>query len=300
MRLAGWLSLALALAVPAPVRAQDPEECRTDPRAPLEVSPASGAPNASLDAPVLVRYGAGYFDPITGPGDPPSTLFRLVSCGPCPSTCDLASGAAVPGLVQTQGDDLIFLPDGGLDAFTQYVGHAIGVDGELDFSFCSGAGRDSAAPTGAAMTEPTSARIGGMSCLAEGGYRIQVYFPPATDDGPPGSIEYLLFQTRGRGIDAPTLVDRVRNFQTDRITMSFLLSNEAVGTPICMQVVTVDGAGHATVPEGDRCFDPVGHVTFQGCSASPGRGPSAVLALLALTGLVVVRQRRCRARPRQA
>lgn len=283
--LARTLAIALLLAAPAAAHAQDPEDCRTDPRAPLEVSPASGAGGASLDAPVLVRYGAGYFDPITGPGDPPSTLFDLVECGDCGAVCDVTSGTPVSGLVQTQGDELIFLPDGGLTAFTQYAGRAIGVDGELEFSFCTGGGRDTMAPGRAVMGEPSSARVGGMSCLPDGGYRIQVYFPPATDDGPPGSIEYLLFQTRGRGIDAPTLVDRVRNFQTDRITMSFLLSNEAANAPICMQVVTVDGNGHATVPDGDRCFDPVGHVTFQGCSASP-RGTAWPALLVVLAALV--------------
>lgn len=291
------LALALALcALPsATARAQDPEECRTDPRAPLEVSPASGAPNASLDAPVIVRYGAGYFDPITGPGDPPSTLFDLVTCGDCGTTCDVSTGSPVAGLVQTQGDDLLFLPDAELSPFAQYVGHAIGVDGELDFDFCTGAARDEDPPTRAVMGAPSSVEVGGMTCLVDGGYRIQVYFAPATDDGPPGSIEYLLFETRGHDIDAPTLVDRVRNFQTDRITMSFLLSREAASEPICLQVVTVDGDGHATVPDGDRCFDPVGHVTFQGCSA--GRAPgSPALASLVLLGLVVRARRRRRSR----
>lgn len=286
-------TLAVALVwAPALAYAQDPMDCHTDPRAPLEVSPASGAPNASLDAPILVRYGAGYFGP-DGPGDPPSTLFQLVQCGVCGSPCDVGSGTAVPGLVQTQGDDLIFLPDGGLTGFTQYAGHASGVDAELDFTFCSGGGRDTQPPTGAALSEPSSVQVGSMSCLADGGYRIQVYFPPASDDGPPGSIEYLLFQTRGSGIDAPTLVNRVRNFQTDRITMAYLLPNAEAGTPICLQVVTVDGAGHATVPEGDRCFDPVGRVTFQGCSVTPGAGHGlTVLGLGWIVAMIARRRRR--------
>lgn len=284
---------ALALtAMPIVASAQTPEDCHTDPRGPLEVSPASGAPNASLDAPVLVRYGAGYFGP-DGPGDPPSTLFQLVECGVCGSPCDLSSGMGVPGLVQTQGDFLLFLPDGGLSPSTQYAGHATGVDAELEFTFCSsGAGRDTMPPTAAIMGEPSSVEVGSVTCLPDGGYRVQVYFPPATDDGPPGSIEYLLFQTRGDGIDAPVLVDRYRNFQTDRITMSFLLSHEGARTPICLQVVTIDGNGHATVPEGDRCFDPVGHVTFQGCAAIPGGRASAMIGLVGIAALALARRRR--------
>ena len=144
------------------------------------------------------------------------------------------------------------------------------------------------------MGEPSAVHIAGVACLPEGGYRVQVYFPPASDDGPPGSIEYLLFQTHGRDIDAPVLVDRVRNFRTDRITMSFLLSNQAASVPICLQVVTVDGAGHATVPAGDRCFDPVGHITFQGCGVAAGaRGGGGPLALaVMIVALRAARRRR--------
>lgn len=288
------LLVALALVAPAKICAQTPEDCRTEARAPLFVFPASGAPNASIDAPVVVRYGAGYFDPITGPGDPPSTLFQLVSCGFCGSPCDLTTGTPVPGLVQTQGDDLIFLPDGGFATSTQYAGEAMGIDGVLDFSFCTGTQGDSSPPTGVALTDdPSSTQVGPLTCLPDGGYRVGVYFPPATDDGPPGSIEYLLFETRGAGIDAPVLVDRYRNFQTDRITMSFLLSHEAASELVCLQVVTVDGAGHATVPDGDRCFDPTGRTTFQGCAASPSHRGSGVLGLgLGITMLWLARRRR--------
>ncbi len=268
-------------------------DCRTDPRGPIEVSPASGANAASLDAPVLVRYGAGYFGP-DGPGDPPSTLFQLVTCGDCSTSCDVTTGTAVPGLVQTAGDDLLFLPDGGFSAQTRYAGHVTGIDNELDFNFCTGSRPDTAPPSAAIMGEPTSAHIGAVACLPSGGYRIQVYFPPASDDGPPGSIEYLLFQTRGHDISAPVLVDRVRNFQTDRITMSFLIADADVGAPICLQVVTVDGDGHATVPVGDRCFDPVGHVTFQGCATSPSRRGNGLLGLASIGALVLVARRRKR------
>ena len=200
----------------------------------------------------------------------------------------------VPGLVQTQGDSLLFLPDGGLSTQTAYVGRAIGVDGELDFAFCTGSSRDTQAPTAVVLAEPTSAAVGSLPCLPEGGYRIGAFFQPATDDGPPGSIEYLLFQTRGEGIDAPVLVDRVRNFQTDggNITMSFLLPGAGAVTPICLQVVTIDGAGHAAVPDGDRCFDPVGRVTFQGCAAGARPSGSAVAASLGVLAALALRRRK--------
>ena len=284
------LLVAFALVATVPASAQTVQDCHVDRRVPLTVSPASGAPNTSLNAPVLVRYAAGYFGP-DGPGEPPSTLFRMVACARCGSPCDLTTGMQVPGLVQTQGDVLVFQPDGGLlSPSTQYVGRALGADGQLDFRFCTGSGRDTQPPSAAGIGTPTSTHVSGLSCLADG-YRIAVYFTPSTDDGPPGSIEYLLFETRGEGIDAPVLVDRVRNFSAERITMSFLLASAGAATPVCLQVVTVDGAGHASVPEGDRCFDPIGRTTFQGCAAG-GRGSLAMAGAFVVAALALARRRR--------
>jgi hypothetical protein len=286
---ARWLLVTLVVATPLVAHAQGTtSDCHVDPMAPLTVSPSNSATNTSLNAPVIVRYGPGYFDPQIGPGDAPSTLFRMVACGnSCASVCDVTGGTEVPGLVQTQGDDLIFVPDSELSPMTLYAGHATGLDGELDFQFCTGTSRDTQPPSAVAIASVSSTPVS-VSCLASG-YRIGVTVPSATDDGPLGSIEYLLFQTRGYGVDAPMLVDRFRNVRADRITLAFLLPSEASRTPICLQVVTVDGAGHASIPNGERCFDPVGRTTFQGCAVG---GRSSALAVAVGICLALCRRRR--------
>jgi MYXO-CTERM domain-containing protein len=290
--------LAIAIcAMASPAAAQEPD-CAMEPRAPIEVTPASGGGElVPFDAPITVRYGAGYFGP-DGPGDPPSSLFTLVACGACGRSCSVDDEPPVPGLVQTQGDVLVFLADGGLEPDTQYRGRATGVDDILTFDFCTGdetsAGLD--LPVIGDFGPPTSAAVAPntLSCLPDGGYRIAVFFDRATYAGPRGSIEYLLFQTRGQGIDEPRLVDRIRNFAGDRITMTFLLGPSEVRTPVCYQVVVLDGLGHATLPQGDGCIDPLARVSFQGaCAASPGgSSPGGAAALLTILALALVRRRR--------
>jgi MYXO-CTERM domain-containing protein len=289
---------AIALVASPAFSASAQEDCMTEPRAPIEVTPASGGGQpVPFDSTVSVRYAAGYFGP-DGPGDPPSSLFTLVACGRCGVACSVDDEPPIPGLVQTQGDVLVFLPDGGLAPNTQYRGRATGVDDILPFDFCtSSASIDSLGlPVIGTFGAPTSTPVAPnvLSCLPDGGYRIAVFFEPATYDGPRGSIEYLLFQTRGTGVDEPRLVDRLRNFSGDRITMTFLLSPAEARTPVCYQVVVLDGLGHATLPVGDGCIDPLARVTFQGaCSASPGRStPGGAAVLLSIVALALVRRRR--------
>src|SRR5690349_7493105 len=84
---------------PLAASAQD-RDCVMDPRAPVEVTPASGGGELiPFDSAVSVRYGAGYFGP-DGPGDPPSSLFTLVSCGRCGVSCSVDEEEPIPGLVQ--------------------------------------------------------------------------------------------------------------------------------------------------------------------------------------------------------
>ncbi len=286
------------MALVAPRASAQDRDCLSEPRAPIEVTPASGGGEAvPFDAPVSVRYGAGYFGP-DGPGDAPSSLFTLVSCGPCGTFCSVDDEAPVPGLVQTHGDVLVFLPDGGFDRNAQYRGRATGVDDFLLFDFCTNSlsSADLAMPVVGGFATPTSTQVGAnvLSCLPDGGYRIGVFFTPATYDGPRGSIEYLLYQTRGEGVDEPRLVDRIRNFPGDRITMTFLLTPAEARTPVCYQIVVLDGLGRATLPQGDACIDPLAQVSFQGaCTASPGRSSGgAAAALVAGLALLLVRRRR--------
>lgn len=253
------------------------QECPEPPRAaPLEATPASGATGVTLDAVLRVRYAPGYFAP-GGPGDDPARNLDLGLCaGSCGAPCALDDATPVAGLIQVHGDELVFVPDEPLLPRAQYVARALGVDGDLEVSFCTGSRFDVGAPTLGAIDREAPVLVGPQCGLPDGGYRVGIYFEPATDDGPLGSIEYLLYLTRGEGVDAPRLVGRARNYRADQITMSLLLAPELGSTPVCVQLAAVDGVGNVTVNEERHCFDPITRTWFYGgCSiGGAGRGPS--------------------------
>ena len=268
---------------------------------PEETFPADRAPSVSIDAPLRVRYTPGYFGP-GGPGGDPTTLLEVRRCPG--SGCDFfscdGSGEFVPGLVQILGDELVFFPDETWTPATTYSGTARGRDGDRTFSFCSGSSSDDLPPVLGEIDEVRSDGIEPRCDAPDGGYRVGVFFSPATDSGPPGSIEYLLFQTRGEGVNSPILRDRVRNYAGEQITMAFVLPPEEASSPICVRVAAVDGVGNldfSDLRDGEEeCVDPVQGNFFYGlCSAStPGArtGFGAALAVMALITLMLVVRRR--------
>ncbi len=279
-------------------------QCPAPPLAPVEVTPAVGAQGVTIDAWVMVRYGEGYFGP-EGPGDDPETLVSLERCGECGSRCDV--GVPVPGRVEVLGDDLFYVPDGPLGARTQYRGVANGFEGSLDFSFCTGDERDVGAPEFSQAVRFDPIESDDPCEVPGGGYRVGIYAPPANDDGPGGSLEYLLFLTRATGLDAPVLVDRVRNFSAGEITMYLFLDRERAASSVCVRLGVIDGVGNVTMGDEESCFDPVSRIAFQGCAVSgpglrtlqaPARAgvPRGFLAL-ALLGLALAGTRRERRRP---
>jgi hypothetical protein len=283
----GWLAL-LALgalsARPGTALAQE-DRCR-DPistaRAPVEVTPAAGAGGVTLDAPVVVRYSRGYFEP-GGPGDDPATLFRLARCPAgtlCGVGCRPGEGTDVPGTVQVISDRLVFLPAAGLEPAASYVGRATGVDGFLDFQFCTGSLVDSGPPELGAFVgaEPSGPSAGCV--LPEGGRRVALRWEPARDDGSPGSIEYLLYLTRAAGVDAPELRDRIRNYTSREITLSMILDREESAEPVCVRLLALDGVGNVSEPSEEQCFDPQTAAAFQPlCAVSaPGAQRAVLLA----------------------
>lgn len=293
-------ALALVALAPAPLRAQDdPCDPGTTARVPVFVTPASSATGVTIDAPIQIVYSAGYFGP-DGPGQPPETLLRLVRCPSgvvCSIGCTLDEGRDVEGTVQTIGDRLFFVPDGGLDPASAYVGRATGVDGVLDFRFCTGGLPDDGPPRLGAFLEARPAESTAACVVPEGGRLIGLRWEQATDDGPPGSIEYLLYLTRAPGVAAPQLRDRLRNYASPEITLNLALGPEEASEPVCVQMVAVDGVGNVSEPSPEQCFDPLTTAAFQPlCAASaPGRGPrGGALALsvaLALAALVAARGR---------
>jgi uncharacterized protein (TIGR03382 family) len=274
------------------------QECPEPPlRGPQTVVPVSGAQAVTTDAPIVLTYSEGYFGS-GGPGDDPSTLVRLEACGDCGASCALGEGVPVAGVVEVHGDRLYFSPSGGLGPATRYVGRALGSETVLDFELCTGRSIDVEPPNLPGLRRPSSTRVGPQCGLPEGGYRLAVTFDRATDDGPPGSIEYLLYLSRGEGVEAPRVVARAFNYSASEITMGVLLTNEEVRVPICLTLAAVDGVGHATVDDTAQCFDAITRTTFAGeaCAATPARGGTAGLTLGALSVALLARRRRGPAR----
>lgn len=290
--------------VPGAVVAQDAgvEDCDRLPlMRPEETFPNDSAPGVTIDAPLRVRYTPGYFGP-AGPGGDPTTLITVSRCtasGCDRSSCD-AGGTFVPGRVQILGDELIFIPEGGeWDAAATYSAVARGRDGDRTLAFCTGSSSDASPPVLGGLDDVTSVAIEPRCDAPDGGFRVGVFFPPATDTGPPGSIEYLLFQTRGLGVDEPILRDRVRNYPGEQITMAFILPADEASLPICVRVAAVDGVGNFDwdVPNDKGCTDAVQGNFFYGlCSASaprPGGGSGlSLVVLFGLTALLLIVRRR--------
>ncbi len=287
--------------VAEPAWAQDAGVTRCDmppSRMPQNVTPADGAHQVSIDAPVSVEYTSGYFDPTTGPGGDPSRMIDIRRCpnDGCGVPCrygNAPEGTFVPGTAQVLGDTLVYYPNSQWEPNQAYTGIARGVDGDLTFSFCTGTLPDTTPPAMGYLTRVTSTAVPPRCDAPQGGYRIAAFFPPATDgDGPPASISYLLYQTRGAGIEEPVLRSTIRNFATDMQTMAFVLPPDQADEIICVRVIAVDGLGNADPSDEDSgvdCIDPVqGNYFFSLCSVSaPGRGRAPLLGV-ALVGAVAI------------
>ncbi len=270
--------------IAASERAQAQDECdRPTEQGPLEITPAVRARSVTLNAIVSVLFSPEYFEGSNAAS--PEDSFEIFD----------ATDAPVPGQIQVAGDVLFFVPASPFEASTEYRGRAVGQFGfDLDFSFTTGDRTDSEPPQVDRITDTSSTEVPEGCDIPDGGFRISVSFPPATDDGAPDSIEYLLYQTRGTNLAGPVLRSRARNSNTDLFTMAFLLSREDAVEPICVVVRAVDGVGNVRdMPR--ACLDPVAGNFFEPlCSAVPGspmsgrtvpRGsPFRLLAFLFLVG----------------
>ncbi|MCB9633073.1 MAG: hypothetical protein H6721_13210 [Sandaracinus sp.] len=261
-------------------------------RGPVEVTPASGASNVTVDAYVKVLYGEGTL----GPEIDPSGLIELRLCNPGDVlNCD-RTGELVPGRAEIVGDRwLFFVPDGDLPASSDFAGIARGAEADLDFNFRTGMRRDTESPSLGPIDTPTTQRVD-RPCEGGRGFRVDVRFDPAIDDGPPGSVEYLLYLTRGPSVRAPELRARVRNLATAETTMAFVLSDDEAVAPVCIVVHAVDGLGNADTDMEPVCFEPVQGTYFESCSVSAaGTGGSTSFAFV-VVGLAAWTTRRRRAR----
>ncbi|MEM9069063.1 MAG: hypothetical protein AAGE52_11185 [Myxococcota bacterium] len=278
-------SAALAFALlsaPVSAFAQDagPMDCRDEViRGPLEVTPATGAARVTLDAIVKVAYSPDYF---SIPGIDASTSFELRRCGDMIAFECETSGELVGGEIQVVGDTLFFLPARALAPNELYAGVARGVDLDLGINFRTTTFVDTGPPVLGRVDSPTTSRVDPSCEAPEGGLRVDVSFPPAQDDGSPGSIEYLLYLSRGAGIDAPELRARARNFSTELVTMAFVLSDAEAVSPACIVVHAVDGVGNVDRDMEPECFEPVQGNFFEPVCSTGGSGGGIWLVLLAL------------------
>ena len=256
---------------------------------PLEFFPASGASGVALDSAVRVRYTTGFFEIWRDP------LTRLLEVRD-------EFDSPVSGTLERLGDTLVFRPDAPWQAGTQYRGTAFGIDiFQARFSFRTGTSFDVEPPVFEGTPTLAPEAVPARPCVDGGGYRIDVTVVPATDrDGAEGDIEYLLFQTRGPGIERPVLRARARNFAGVTIPLAFTLAPSEAVSPICVAVLAVDGAGHV-VSGPTACVDPIQGNFFEPlCSVSaPGASrTSSVYAwglLMGLCAAVAQRRRRRRA-----
>jgi hypothetical protein len=273
----------------SPPSATAQEECDpSDVRGALSAWPIPGGPfPVMLNAPVRVRYSPGYFeDPLIGAD--PAALFELV---------EVETGFVVPGRTVAIGEELVFTPAARYFPDTEYAGTARGVDAldqSIDIRFTTGVDVDSELPSIRRIDSMRAFSVDAACDLPDGGYRIEVQFEPATDDGPPGDIEHLLYVSRGPEVEAPQRRDQQRNLGAEGILAFTMEPAEAV-SPICVTVVAVDGVGNvAQTPA--FCDDPIkGNFFAPLCSAYPPTGAGGALPLATIVAaLWIVRRRRRR------
>jgi hypothetical protein len=290
------LALAsVALALRASTARAEPLDCGAPgvdfAWAPVEVTPASGAQGVTLDAPLVVAYRHGYFTG-DGPGGDESGLITLELCpldaNGVATRCSPGAGSSVDGGAMRFGDRVVFSPAAPLLPARWYAARATGVDGKIDFPFRTGSIVDTQAPVvgGMLRSEPEAAE---PTCpwIPEGGRRVGFVFAPPSEDGPAGSVEYLLFLTRGADVGAPQLRDRLR-VTAEEVQLPLLLTPTEASEPVCVRVVAIDGVGRVSTESPEHCIDPLTGASFQPlCSAghaSSGRGPLFVAWMIFLAG----------------
>lgn len=265
------LLLCLGL-LPTSAAAQIDALCEGGEPGPCAVTPLPGTPErVTLDAPIKVRYTEGFFEVFGVEG----TAIEVIRED---------TGLPVAGSTQQLGSDLLFfVPDGGWEPETRYVGRVFGEGNEIAFGFQTGRSVDMGPPTRPRIVQVEASE---GTALGEGAVRIDVEFEPSSDDGPLGSLEYQVYLTAGHDVVEPELRLRIRHQSTTTLVGAIGLTGEATSEPACMAIVAVDGVGRTASSE-TTCFDPVTGNYFEPlCSVAPApsaRGVAGVwLPLLAV------------------
>ncbi|MEM6961027.1 MAG: hypothetical protein AAF550_04710 [Myxococcota bacterium] len=239
------------------------EDCFSEPKRfePQQVIPAVGARAVTLDAVVRVEFSEDYFFVTEISPEDSLELFRNLDgvLERVSGTFDLAGGRT-----------LFFVPDQLLFPNSDYEGTAFGSEGALNFAFRTGDQLDRSPPQVFGIDSTRSSRIGPTCEAPAGGYRIDVSFPPAVDDGPLGSIGYFIYQTRGPLLEAPVLRATLANFATPGLlSVGFVIDRLEATEPICVAIQAVDGVGNVVETE-SACFDPIEGNYFESLCAASG------------------------------
>lgn len=264
--------LLLTLALPRGLAAQDGSDCDTS--TPTEgvraVWPADGASDATVNTVVRVDYGAD-LDAL------PATDARLV--------LNDSDALPVPGRIERQGSALIFIPATELDPGRAFQIVAQTRNQPFRATFRTQSTRDTSPP---AFVGPLQISSSASAC-DDFAFRLALSFPPARDDGPAASIEYLAYVSAAAGLDAPVLRTRTRNFPTDRLTMAVPLTRDEAESSVCVEVRAIDGLGQISTSRLRGCFDPIDEQYFNdACNLGRARG----LPLWLIAPAWLVRRRR--------
>jgi hypothetical protein len=296
-----------AALLPGPALAQD-DDCggaSLGESVDVEVRPAHGATGVARDAPIVARYvSAAALQALEASLADDEALLALLRD---PAE---AGGAreVVPGRIERlDARTVAFVPERRLAAETRYYplvakpGFAAAAFTEQRFetaAFLDGEAPElSFGPDDIALSTET---IPPDCDGPPGGRRVGVAFPPASDDGDEGSIEYSLYLTRGVDVDGPELRDRARELG-GTVRMSLTLTRSQAEERACVAVRVVDGVGRAAAEEPELCFDPVDGGHFEACAAEATVGRTDTGArlggiLLFGAGLALLALRRRRAR----
>ncbi len=297
--LLAW-GLVLPAAVAQPPEDEEEEDCSPSlVEGPVEITPAFGSSLVPLNAGVRVRYSEGYFE---ATGIPVEEVFRLLRCDEGLADC-LTRGQPVPGRISLVLETVLFEPTSLLTPATQYLAVAEGITDDFEAPFQTVAlgadegGIDADPPDLAPITSFEASEISPSCEAPNGGFRIDVTLPAAAGELAVSDVEYLLYLTRGPGVEEPELRARVRGVPNE-IVMAFVLQPDEVVSPICVEVQAVDIAGNLGAPTPVQCRDPIEGNFFEPlCSAGEARGVPTWMVGVVAALLGLGRRRKRRARP---
>ncbi|MCA9580857.1 MAG: hypothetical protein KC416_03625 [Myxococcales bacterium] len=257
---------------------------------PPTVVPRKGSTDVALDAQVRVRFDVTF----APAGDPPvpEDMIDFFRCSD--DACETQE--PVPADVAWVGQTLALQPTESLAVKTKYVGSAgIGAQ-SVEIEFTTGVSFDDEEPILGAIRSVETFAIDDP-CLPAGARRIEVRIPRATDDGPHGDVEYLVYLTRGATVDAPRLVGRgLAPEKGSEVVLPFVLGPEDAAETICVAVHAVDGVGRVADDGESVCIDPDPSQRFDAlCSVRPGGMPPRGGIWLVLGAALAILGRRRRA-----